>query len=376
MIQKRLLALLVASATGCASHHPAPNQQQDETKPVITQESNVETHATTNTLQPAQANQQQVTTQQATTRQPRQNEQPAESPPTPADLRYRFQPEAVLRYAMLVDLQGSTTLDKMLQRSAITTKMDFTLRTKSVDDQGVARVAFIYDTIDCRYWTGAEERLWSSRTLANGEKDLPENACLRAMKGTSFDLLVAPTGEIVSAEGVAQAEQDANDAIADQNTRSLFRTLLPNFNSEFIIANLGGALRCVPGSEQRAGEDWTTETVRPSQAGMISVRTDWTLTKAEHAADTLVPLTGEVRLSMPAANGPLASFYDTTLSNATGKADAKFDHKAGSLNAFHRSSKLSFENTPKPDKDPYKYKAYSQDVTEVLTLDLLPPSAP
>lgn len=303
-------------------------------------------------------------------------ENPAQSveaavPVVTVPLRWNWGAGQRATYRLTTRQEAENAVEQMKERASGGTGMLATLEGGVPDDKGVFPVRFTFGELFTHEFNLGRTKDSRSTPIKEGELDAMRNAALRAMIGEGGVALVEPSGRVQNILEMQSAYQGARGRIKNPDTQGWLDQMYKFFNPDAMRFNLTTMFGCVPGAEAKPGDTWTTKSARESNAGILAFERVWTLEGVEEKdGRKFAIVTGVTRVTLPENTGLLSSFYNTTVTKGDGTARVIFDVSRGVIESARMETTLEFDNTPKDDRDPYRYKPYHQSMVDVMTLTL------
>ncbi len=306
---------------------------------------------------------------------------PSAEPPAPAadpqpktvtvPLRWNWSAGQRATYRLKTRQEAENAVEQMKERASGGTEMLATFEGGATDDKGAFSVRFTFGELFTHEFNLGRTKDSRSTPIKEGELDAMRNAALRAMIGEGGVALVEPNGRVQNILEMQAAYQGARGRIKNPDTQGWLDQMYKFFNPDAMRFNLTTMFGCVPGTDAKPGDTWTTTSARESNAGILGFDRVWTLEGVEEKdGRKLATVTGVTRVTLPENTGLLSSFYNTTVTKGEGTARVVFDLSRGVIESARMETTLEFDNKPKDDRDPYRYKPYKQSMVDVMTLTL------
>lgn len=286
-------------------------------------------------------------------------------------LRWNLGAGQRLTYRLKTRQEAENAVEQMRERASGGTEMLATFEGGTPDGAGAFPVRFTFGELFTHEFNLGSTKDSRSTPIKEGELDAMRNAALRAMIGEGGVALVEPSGRVQNILEMQAAYQGARGRIKNPDTQGWLDQMYKFFNPDAMRFNLTTMFGCVPGADSRPGDTWTTTSARDSNAGILAFDRVWTLEGIEEKdGRKFAIVTAATRVSLPENTGLLSSFYNTTVTKGEGTARVVFDLTRGVIESARMETTLEFDNKPKDDRDPYRYKPYRQSMVDVMTLTL------
>ncbi len=287
-------------------------------------------------------------------------------------LRWNFDEGRRATYQLKDEQRAENTLDQMKVRSEAGTTIVTTLVGESPTDHDSARVRFTYNELSTHTTSNGEARASHTRPLGEGEADSVSQAAMRSLIGEGGIALVGSDGSVRDVTGLDQAFSGALSRLKKEDAMGWLHIVFPQFDRQAMMYNLNFMFRCLPGTDAKVGDSWSSHSTRSSQAGDLQFDTTWRLDAVESIDGVRnARISCNTSVTLPKNDGLLSSIYATVLTRGEGRGEVEFDASKGVVRSARFDTVLEFSNTAQPGKDPIQNKPYSQSLQNTITIQLL-----
>lgn len=187
-----------------------------------------------------------------------------------AELKLNFKPGDKFLYSTQVNQKINGNMDQSMLMEMV--------YSYSGEDAGSKKLSITYDHIRINTSSPMGESVYDSREAKSGD-----DAFMNNLIGKSFSVAVAPNGDILKVEGLAELVQ-ALGANTDKETRAQIES---QFSDTAIRLMMQNSFDLYPGKKVKAGESWGKKSVMGFSGINVNVENTYTLKSISNGSATV-----------------------------------------------------------------------------------------